>query len=61
MKKLFIKAQNAIALRNTDEGATIAEYGVAVAFVAVVAGAGVLLFGETIGGWFEGLFDELGL
>jgi hypothetical protein len=44
-----------------DEGATIAVYGVAVAFVAILAGAGLLIFGETIGDWFASLVDTLGI
>lgn len=46
---------------SNDVGATIAEYGVAVAFVAILAGAGVLIFGETIGDWFGSLVDTLGI
>jgi pilus assembly protein Flp/PilA len=49
MTKLFTKVQSAmLARQNDEEGATMVEYGLLVAFIALVALAGVKLLGTDL-------------
>jgi Flp pilus assembly pilin Flp len=55
---LFLKAW--IASRaSEDRGATMVEYGLLVAFIALVALAGVILLGEALNTLFGNIADEL--
>lgn len=42
-----------------DHGATATEYGILMAFIAVIAMAGVSLFGLALSGWFDELTVHL--
>ena len=56
MTKLFTKVQNAIAVRRMDEeGASMVEYGLLVALIAVVVAGGAQLLGQNIDGLFRGI------
>jgi Flp pilus assembly pilin Flp len=44
-----------------DLGAGIAEYALLVALIAIVAGVGILAFGNALSAFFSGLFDLLPL
>ena len=44
-----------------EEGQTMAEYGMLVALIAVLAITGVTFFGNALGGFFNGLPGQLGL
>lgn len=41
------------SLRHRDEGATMVEYGLLVAVIALVVLAGALILGTTVLGWFN--------
>ena len=57
MRRLFIKLQNAIALReHKDEGATMVEYGLMVSLIAIAA-VGVV---TALGGKLNGVFTSIG-
>jgi len=40
-------------LRHRDEGATMVEYGMIVAAIALVVVVGAILLGNTVFGWFN--------
>ena len=44
---------------NEDRGATMLEYGLMVALVAIAAMLMVALFGETLKDWFQAIVDVL--
>ncbi len=44
-----------------EEGQTMAEYGMLVALIAVIAAVGVGVFGGSLNGFFNGLGSSLGL
>jgi pilus assembly protein Flp/PilA len=55
---LFLKAW--IATRaSEDRGATMVEYGLLVAFIALIALAGVILLGEALDGLFTDIAGRL--
>ena len=41
------------SLRHRDEGATMVEYGLLVAVIALVVLAGAMILGTTVLGWFN--------
>lgn len=55
MMKLFVATQNRLAefRARDDEGATMVEYGLIVAFIALVALAGVTIFGDKLSAFFD--------
>jgi pilus assembly protein Flp/PilA len=61
MRRFFIKVQNAIALReqHEDTGATMVEYGLMVALVAVVAVVAVRPLGTAVAGIFTSITASL--
>jgi pilus assembly protein Flp/PilA len=50
-----------LADREDDRGATVAEYALLVAGIAVVVGAAIAIFGTQLGNFFSGLGSRLGL
>lgn len=62
MIKLYTKVQNHIASREVevdDEGATMVEYGLIVAAIAIVVFAGAQVFGTTLSTFFGTLAGNL--
>lgn len=49
------------ALWNDESGQDLAEYGLLVALIAIVAVVGVTAFGNQIGGFFTNLGGSIGL
>lgn len=61
MQKMFVAAQNRIAefRSKDDEGATMVEYGLIVAFIALVALVGVTIFGDKLSEFFDDTASKL--
>ena len=62
MIRLYTKVQSQIASRKAevqDEGATMVEYGLIVAVIALVVVGGATIFGTTLSTFFENLGDNL--
>jgi pilus assembly protein Flp/PilA len=61
MTKLIIFLQSYIATRETseDRGATMVEYGLIVAAIALVVVVGATVFGDALSSFFSGLADKL--
>lgn len=61
MQKLFISAQTRLAefRAKKDEGATMVEYGLIVAFIALVALVGVTIFGDKLSEFFNDTAEKL--
>ena len=62
MRRFFIKVQNAVALRSQDgkdEGATMVEYGLMVALIAVVAVTAVTPLGTAVKNTFTSITSSL--
>ena len=61
MKKLSIALLNRIEQFNQgdDEGATMVEYGLIVASIALVVVVGATAFGSALSSFFSGLVDSL--
>ena len=62
MIKLYTKVQNHIASREAavrDEGATMVEYGLIVAVIALVVVGGATIFGTTLSNFFKNLGNNL--
>lgn len=56
MKKLVIAVQNRAAdLRTEEDGATMVEYGLMVALIAVVVAGGAAILGTNVDTLFRGL------
>jgi Flp pilus assembly pilin Flp len=48
-------------LSRKEEGQDLVEYAMLVALIALIAAAGVGLFGQEINGWFSGLAGDIPL
>ncbi|TIC84522.1 Flp family type IVb pilin [Nocardioides sp. GY 10127] len=48
------------AERRSDRGATAVEYGLLVAFIALIVVGGVTLFGQALSGFFSDLATAIG-
>jgi len=61
MRKLYIHLLNRLDQfeQGDDEGATMVEYGLIVAAIALVVVVGATAFGEELGSFFEDLADRL--
>jgi pilus assembly protein Flp/PilA len=61
MTKLIIFLQSYIATREAseDRGATMVEYGLIVAAIALVVVVGATVFGDALSSFFSGLADKL--
>jgi pilus assembly protein Flp/PilA len=59
MTKFIVKAQNLLAKRESDEGATMVEYGLVVAAIAIVALVGAQLVGTNLLELFNDIAGEL--
>jgi Flp pilus assembly pilin Flp len=57
--KFIVKAQNLLAKRQSDEGATMVEYGLVVAAIAIVALVGAELVGTNLLGLFNDIAADL--
>jgi pilus assembly protein Flp/PilA len=57
--KYIVKAQNLLAKRESDEGATMVEYGLVVAAIAIVALVGAQLVGTNLLALFNDIAGEL--
>jgi pilus assembly protein Flp/PilA len=55
---LYIRMRNMI---EGDEGATALEYGILVAFIAIVIIVGVTAFGGALNTFFDGLWGRTGI
>ncbi|MDZ4178090.1 MAG: Flp family type IVb pilin, partial [Coriobacteriia bacterium] len=55
---MYIRMRNLV---ESDEGATALEYGILVAFIAIVIIGGVTVFGEALDGFFNGLWGRTGI
>ncbi|MDQ0673689.1 Flp pilus assembly pilin Flp [Pseudarthrobacter siccitolerans] len=51
--------QRALRLLPDEVGATATEYGILMAFIVVIAFAGVSLFGLALSGWYDELTAHL--
>jgi len=51
--------QTLVSRVRSDEGATALEYGVLVAFIAVIIIGGVTIFGEALNQFFAGLWPNI--
>ena len=62
MTKLIIFLQSYLATReqSEDRGATMVEYGLIVAAIALVVVVGATVFGSALSDFFSGLADRLG-
>lgn len=60
--KIFTTLLSFLLAADTDEdrGATVAEYALLIAFIAVVVGAAIALFGTALADFFESLPGKLG-
>jgi pilus assembly protein Flp/PilA len=61
MRKLYIYLINRLDQINSgdDEGATMVEYGLIVAAIALVVVVGATVFGDALSSFFEDLADKL--
>lgn len=57
LTKMYVKFAT---WRDSDEGATAAEYGLLVALIALIIVAGVGAFGGALNAFFDGLADTVG-
>jgi pilus assembly protein Flp/PilA len=58
LTKLYARFQG---WKASDEGATALEYGILVAFIAIVIIVGVTAFGASLNAFFEGLWAATGI
>ncbi|MDD5265881.1 MAG: Flp family type IVb pilin [Methylococcales bacterium] len=59
MKKAIISQSNKIQLSNKQKGATMVEYAIMVALIAIVAIAAVTLLGQNVSGTFNSIASSL--
>ncbi|MDD5633087.1 MAG: Flp family type IVb pilin [Methylococcales bacterium] len=59
MKKAIISQSNKIQLSNKQKGATMVEYAIMVALIAIVAIAAVTLLGQNVSGTFNSVASSL--
>jgi pilus assembly protein Flp/PilA len=49
-----------ISVKDDEKGATAVEYGLIVGLIAVVINGAVATLGQTLGGWFDNINEQLG-
>lgn len=59
--KYYFYVKNLTVVANEEEGQGLAEYGLIIALVAVVAIVGVSAFGDDISAFLTGLSAQLGM
>jgi pilus assembly protein Flp/PilA len=59
--KSYFYVKNFAVIANEEEGQGLAEYGLIIALIAVVAIAGVSAFGDDITAFLTGLSAQLGM
>lgn len=59
--KYYFYIKNLAVVANEEEGQGLAEYGLLIALIAVIAVAGVTIFGADISAFLTGLSAQLGM